>query len=118
MYGQLTSCVKVGDGLTRYCECNIGTKQGCVSSPIIFSLFINDMRAYLKDKCRPGISVTNDIDEVFAFMFADDVASVAETVNLQKHIRHIENFCDATGMSLNVDKSKVMVFRNGGPFRT
>ena len=34
--------------------------------------------------CGPGIYVTNDIDEVFAFMFADDVASVAETVNLQK----------------------------------
>ena len=119
MYGQLKYCVKVSDGLTRYFECNIGTKQGCVSSPIIFSLFINDMLAYLRDKCRPGISVTYDIDEVFALMFADDVASVAETVNnLQQHIRHIENFCDATGMSLNVDKSKVMVFRNGGPLRT
>ena len=76
------------------------------------------MLAYLKDKCEPGISVTNDIDEVFAFMFADDVASVAETVNnLQQHIRHIEHCFDATGMSLNVDKSKVMVFRNGGPLR-
>ena len=88
----MKSCVKVRNGLTRYFECNIGTKQGCVSSPIIFSLFINDMLAYLKDKCGPGISVTNGIDEVFEFMFADDVASVAETVNdLQQHIRHIEN---------------------------
>ena len=40
--------------------------------------------------CGPGIYVTNDIDEVFALMFADDVVSVAETVNnLQQHIRHI-----------------------------
>ena len=63
--------------------------------------------------------MTNYIDEVFECMFADDVASVAETVNnLQQHIRHIENFCDAIDMSLNVDKSKVMVFRNGSRFRT
>ena len=75
------------------------------------------MLVYLKDKCEPGISVTNDIDEVFAFMFADDVASVTVN-NLQQHIRHIEHCFDATGMSLNVDKSKVMVFRNGGPLRT
>ena len=32
MYKQLKSCVKVGDGLTRYVECNIGSTQGCVSS--------------------------------------------------------------------------------------
>ena len=43
MYSQLKSCVKIKNGLTRYFECHIGTRQGCVSSPIIFSLFINDL---------------------------------------------------------------------------
>ena len=40
MYRKLKSCVKVNEGLTEYFECNIGTRQGCISSPIIFSLFI------------------------------------------------------------------------------
>ena len=39
MYCNLKSCVKVQNSLTEFFKCNIGTKQGCVSSPIIFSLF-------------------------------------------------------------------------------
>ena len=45
MYSQLKSCLKIDDSLTKFFECSIGTRQGCVSSPIIFSLFINDLVA-------------------------------------------------------------------------
>mgnify|MGYP000042990229 FL=1 len=52
-------------------------------------------------------------------MFADDVSSVADTVsNLQRQINYIDDFCKDTGMNLNLDKSKIMLFRNGGPLRT
>ena len=52
-------------------------------------------------------------------MFADDVASVADTKqNLQRQINYIEQFCNVTGMKINVDKSKIMVFRRGGPLRS
>ena len=27
---------------------------------------------------------------------------------------HVGEFCDATGMKINIDKSKIVVFRNGG----
>ena len=51
-------------------------------------------------------------------MFADDVAAIADTVsNLQDHIKRISEFSQATGMKLNLDKSKIVVFRNGGPLR-
>ena len=55
MYSQLKLCVKVKDGLTQFFDCHIGTRQGCVSSPIIFSLFINDLVSYLKSECDRGI---------------------------------------------------------------
>ena len=74
MYSQLKSCVKIKNGLTIYFECHIGTRQGCVSSPIIFSLFINDLVSYLKQKCDRGIFVTHHIQDLLALMFADDVA--------------------------------------------
>ena len=32
MYSQLKSCIKVNNSLTRFVECTIGTRQGCVSS--------------------------------------------------------------------------------------
>jgi len=44
-------------------------------------------------------------------MFADDVSSVADTVFLQRQINYIDDACKDTGMNLNLDKSKIIVFR-------
>ena len=88
MYSQLKSCVKVDGFLTNFFDCNIGTRQGCVSSPIIFSLFINDLINFLKQKCGSGIYINDNVDDLYALMFADDVSSVADTViNLQRQIQ-------------------------------
>ena len=118
MYSQLKSCVKVKNSLSRFFECSIGTRQGCLSSPIIFSLFINDLISYLRAETDRGISITNDIEDALAFMFADDVSCFSYTViRLQRLINLIEKFCNSVGMKLNLSKTKIMVFRNGGILR-
>ena len=88
-----------------------------MSSPIIFSLFINDLVSYLKSKCDRGIFVSEQIEDVFALMFADDVASLSDTIiRLQHQINCIERFYLSVGMHLNMLKTKIIVhvFRNGG----
>ncbi|MEW8544974.1 MAG: reverse transcriptase family protein, partial [Candidatus Thiodiazotropha sp.] len=115
MYSQLKSCIKVNGGLTNFFECGIGTRQGCISSPIIFSLFINDLVSYLRSNCDNGVFVSNEIEDILALMFADDVSSFSDTlVRLQRQINLIENFCKSAKMSLNLNKTKIIVFRNGG----
>ena len=53
--------------------------------------------------------------DLFVLMFADDVSCFSDTVvRLQRLINLIEKFCNAVGMKLNLDKTKIMVFRNGG----
>ena len=80
MYSQLKSYVKVKNGLIQFFKCCIGTRQGCVSSHIMFSLFINDLISYIKSECNRGIFVTQQIEDIFALMFADDVASFSDTI--------------------------------------
>ena len=51
-------------------------------------------------------------------MFADDVANCADTVaRLQNQLDVIDAFCSKTGMQVNLEKSEIIVFRNGGPLR-
>lgn len=51
-------------------------------------------------------------------MLVDDVACFADTVRiLQNQICLIEDYCRESGMCLNMDKSQIMVFRNGGPIK-
>ena len=115
LYANLKSCVKTTKGLTDYFHCSIGTRQGCKCSPVIFSLFINDLVSYLRQECNYGIFVSEDTDELIALMYADDIANFADTVaRLQKQIDILSTFCHCVKMKVNLNKTKIMVFRNGG----
>ena len=39
MYSQLKSCVNTNDGLTEFFNCKVGTRQGCMISPMLFVFF-------------------------------------------------------------------------------
>ena len=53
--------------------------------------------------------------ELNLLLFADDVSSFSDTViQLQRQIDGIAKISDTVGMKINLDKSKIMVFRNGG----
>lgn len=86
-----------------------------MSSPILFSLFINDLISYLRSRCDRGIFVSNQIQDLLALLFTDDVASFSYSiVRLQQQINCIQRFFESVGMSLNLLKTKIIVFRNGG----
>ena len=116
-YSKLKSCVNIDGKLSEYFECTVGTRQGCVASPIIFSLFINDLVDYLHVHCGDGIYVSREADSLISLLFADDVAGFSDSVGrLQRIIDSIASFCDLVGMKIN-SKKKIIVFRNGGPLR-
>jgi len=43
LYSKVSSCVKVNGELSEWFDINCGVKQGCVLSPTLFSMFINDL---------------------------------------------------------------------------
>ena len=72
----------------------------------------------LKRSGITGIQVSIDGSDIVAIFYADDMASVSDTVRgLQEQIGNISNFCERTDMRVNLSKTKVIVFRNGGFLR-
>ena len=72
-------------------RCNIGTRQGDLSSPIIFSLYINDLVSHLRQNVSRCF-ITNDIPDSLCSLLADDVACGADTVsNLQLQLSAISD---------------------------
>lgn len=120
MYRNIKSCVKPisSNVTTDYFACNVGTRQGDISSPIIFSLFINDLCTIIREQCGSGIFIDNTIPDILCLLFADDIANCAETViKLQQQLNTIDQFCLSTGMEVNLNKTEIIVFRNGGPLK-
>ena len=76
MYSKTKACVRTTNGLTESFSCNIGKRQGDKSSPILFSLYINDLCAFLRERCGSGIFITNNISDSLCLLFADDVTHV------------------------------------------
>ena len=118
MYSSLESCVRTPGGLTNFFNCCMGTRQGCMISPLLFILFINKLVVDLEEKGGQGIFISEECQNLLVLLFADDVLDLADTVGrLQRQISILEEYCDQSCMKINLTKTKIMVFRNGGFLR-
>ena len=115
MYTQFKSCVSTPVGLTDYFSCGVGTRQGCVLSPFLFVLYINELMENMKNMGCQGIYIDENAPNIMMLYFADDIVDGADTVGrLQYMINVLENYCHKWGMYVNLTKTKIMVFRRGG----
>ena len=106
--------VKTKQGFTKPFECKSGVRQGCLLSPELFILFINELQRMFKLSKFRGIHIW-EATEVLLLMYAEDIVFVGETIiQLQRKINILEKFYRKHGMKVNLDKTKVIVFRNRG----
>ena len=115
MYSKLYSCVQSSDGIL--CDsfvCKKGTRQGCLLSPFMFIFCLNE----LVELCSTNTCNKVFIDQehsVNMLLYADDIVLFGDTVfNVQKLLNVLCEFCNRWGMNVNLDKTKCMIFRNGG----
>ncbi len=118
MYSQLKSCVKTFKGLTNFFMCTIGTCQGCMNSQFLFSLYINELVNMCRELNCPSLYVDDNFPDFHLLMYADDICIVNDSVGrLQNQLNVLCTFCNKYGLNVNLSKTKVIIFRNGGPLR-
>jgi len=85
-------------------------------SPILFSLFIEDLELFLQDDVNCGLSF-NDIMFVL-MLFADDMVILGNSrADLQQRLDLLSEYCSKWGLQVNTIKSKILVFRKRGGLR-
>ena len=121
------SCIKGGTLLSNYFDCPFGVRQGCQISPLSFSIFIRELsrlnlmhmavmciKLSLDAHGSHGIHLDNYATEVKALFYADDNVLVTDTVGgMRKHIEVLELFCDNWRMTVNINKTKIIVNSKG-----
>ena len=84
-------------------------------SPLIFSLLISEVAEYVRKNGKHGIQLLPILEEIFLLLFADDIVLVSSTPSsLQNQINNLEKASNSLGLTVNLDKTKVMIFRKGG----
>ena len=75
MYRRVESCVLVDGKTASFFEIEVGVRQGCMISPMLFLLFINGLAEEIKRRGRGVLhgNVKNNI-----LLFADDIVLLAE----------------------------------------
>ena len=116
MYDNIKRRVKCMGSLSDLFSCDVGLLQGEIISSFLFSLFINDIELNLQDNLNDGISI--DQLQLYLLLFADDAVLFSDTrEGLQNHLIHLihlENYCRKWNLTVNVSKTKIIVFRKGG----
>ena len=55
-------------------DCPQGLRQGCVLSPMLFSIIINENAMSVANEGKRGIQLLPGLIELFILLFADDLA--------------------------------------------
>lgn len=113
MYKAVKSRVKVSNMLGNEFYCSLGVRQGECLSPLLFSLFLNDIEEQFILSDIDGIDV--DMVKIFMLLYADDITIFANNPDeLQRGLDLLVQYCKRWKLTINVSKTKVLVFRKGG----
>jgi len=109
MYENTSAAVWNGVCLSEYFRTDSGVKQGCILSPLLFALFLND----LEEVIGGGVDIGGLNVRILAY--ADDVVMIADRPDvLQTMIDNLHGYCRNWNLSVNLDKSEIMIAEYGG----
>ena len=125
MYANAKSCVKLGHLKSATFSSNVGVRQGENLSPILFSIFLNDLTEFISH-AYDGLTNVNDMaknllsdDDIevylrlYILLYADDTVIFAESdQELQAALNAMFLYCKSWDLEVNPSKTKITIFSN------
>ena len=109
MYDKVSSCVIANDGLTDMFKLWKGVRQGCLLSPLLFAVYLNDLEGYLTGYGAIGVKLWDLY--IRSLLYADDLILLAETrTDLQLQMNLLSDYANISDMEVNNGKTSVLVF--------
>ena len=127
LYSDFKSCVQMHStdyndnfvlNTSEMFNCNSGLLEGECLSPLLYSLYVNDLKEYLLEKECAGVSDVSTIEndlmlfvKLLLIMYADDTVLFATTKKeLQLSLSAYAEYCKKWKLIINVSKTKIMYF--------
>ena len=109
MYGKSNCSIKLTVDLsTKPFLYDRGVRQGCVLSPLLFNLYINELPELLENDYVDPFALPKG-DKLSCLMYVDDLIILSQSATgLQNSLEIISKFCSKWGLSVNLAKTKAM----------
>ena len=115
MYNGIKSCLMLNGKTSDYFLCSQGVRQGENLSPILFSIFLNDLEDFMLR--YNNSSVTIDVPEIDVYikiivlLYADGTVLFAKNEHeFLSLMNTFVDYCNTWKLDINIDKTEVLVF--------
>ena len=107
MYENTRAKFSMGDLETGWVHSKRGVRQGCVLSPLLFGLYVEELAIRVKGT---GLGVNIEDDVLSVLMYADDVVLLSERQDdLQEMLNAVSKYGEDFDIRFSKEKSQVLV---------
>ena len=116
LYQNIKSCVLFSGKASNFFNSEIGVRQGDNLSPLLFSIFLNDLKEHLDADNIKGVELKDAIDEsiwlkLLLLLYADDTIVLSDDAeDFQKALDSFNSYCNTWKLKVNTTKTKVIIF--------
>ena len=123
LYEDTKAVVRIDEDFSSTIQMNMGVKQGCLLSPILFNIYIDYvMRRVLEQAKAEGVTLSyrlgdlsysghgnGDDVQLLALMYADDIVTMCQNAqDLEKFIKVFEKITQDFGLTMNIRITCIM----------
>ena len=109
LYKTVTGQVHTPEGFSELIHSTVGVKQGCPLSPTLFGIYVDEVSNYIERTGDRGAQLAGTW--IPLLLYADDIVLVSNSPEgMQRHLDTLHTFAQDSGLSVNMSKTKVMVF--------
>ena len=108
IYTSDKACIKLNNLRSESFDLNLGVRQGCILSPLLFNIFLCDL---VKKIQSLGGKINIGSNSVNSLFWADDLVLLSENEEgLKGMLKILEEYCDENELDINTDENKMYDF--------